>query len=268
MKKIKLLLTIVFTLVFTACNSDSNPSENPDGSNKKVKDYFPGGTGSNWTYSVSISDSGNNNLTNSGTKVTTFTSVITSNGFDQIKQEEAITRNNVSVPIISVDLRRTDSGLFMIIDTTGWADKILDSLVQKLGGQVNINIDSEARILSVPFYTGQTWKVFSVSVNVLIGSFDIISITARYMGTEDIIIDGNTHTAQKIEYAVTFRIPVGNVSYNTENYKATAWYAENVGMARFEGNALLTNLLSGAEINISDTSSIGLQELTAFSINN
>lgn len=270
MKNIIFTVIIILSVVFYSCDSNSpnNDGNNPGGnSDKVVKDYFPGGIGSSWTYSIGITDSAGNTYNNNATKVNTFKSIDTTGGVDQIVQEGSLVYNGTNVPVREVDLRRTDKGLYVIIDTTGLSSEIPDSVKQLLMqylGSAEIKIDTEVQTISVPFFEGQTWKVFALNIA---NAIDAISVEASYDGQEDISVIGENKTAEKIKYTVTFKYPSEKgFPLNSKTYNAYAWFVEGIGLVKFEGNALLTNVLSGSAIDISDTSRAAVQTLKEYTI--
>lgn len=273
MKKFILPAVLIIAAIMYSCDSNTADSIIDGGgdSGKVVKDYFPGGVGSNWTYAVGLSDSGSTAYSNNATKAVTFKSVVTTDGADEINQEEAVVYNGNALPVSIVKMRRSDKGLYILIDTTGLAESIPDTVKQLLNeylGSFQLNISTEVQTLSVPFFSGQTWKAFALNISSgVIFSVDAIVVNASYAGTENIDIQSETKQAQKIKYTVIFRYPSESViPFNEKSYDAFAWYVEGVGLAKFQGNALITNVLSGSEINLSDTNRVAVQTLTSYEI--
>ncbi len=263
-KKAGLLALILSGIIITSCSPESNPAETED-DGKNAEDYYPGKTGSSWTYSIERTNEGSDNLTPAGTKVIKFNDVTSSSGIDRIIQEETITFNSNVISSLTAVVRRTAKGLYIDIDSAETAGFIPDSLLNSYPDYLGLRIDSEAQTISVPFFVGKNWKVFVISVLTKAGNVDAFNIKANIEGTEKISVLNQIKEAQKIKCTVTFRIPketTGTPEFTTRTYNAFYWYAEGTGLARYEGNAFISSILSGSSINIADTNKTVRQILT------
>lgn len=259
MNKFSLAAFVFLTgFLFNSCKDDDFPTENNQVENKN---YFPSSEGNFYKYNTEISDP---NGTNSGTRSTRYSNSNQQNGIYKLQVDSLSLNGNVSTS--NSFFRTTDAGVYYFLDTTGFASNLSPDIIQYLPF---LTFDNEMILLSFPFQDGKSWTVFKVNASIQGFNITLVDAEASYLGKENFtlkLLSGNTNKeATKIRYNLTIR--TNPSSQDSEEFSATAWIVEDIGVVKWEGNGLLLNLFTSGEINLADTSSIITQNLIDFSLN-
>lgn len=259
MNKISLVVLVFLTgFLINSCKNDNSPTENnqPPGNNN----YFPSSEGNFYKYNTEISDL---NGKDSGTRSTRYSNTNKQNGVYKLQVDSLILNGNVSIS--NSLFRTTDAGVYYFLDTTGFAANLPSDIIQYLPF---LTFDNEMILLSFPFQDGKSWSVFKVNANIQGFNITLVDAEAFYLGKENIalnLLSGNTtKEAAKIRYDLT--IKTNPLSQDSEEFSATAWVVDNIGIVKWEGNGLLLSVFTGGGINWADTSSVISQNLIDFSL--
>jgi len=258
------LSLLIIALLFNACKNNPTASTPNNGTGSS---YFPNGDGTNYKYSIVQTDSAKNQT--SGTRSATYSgttirgSITYQNEIDTIQFSlfSAVTRS------LFVKNYNNNNAVMISIDTTGFSDLVPDTLRQY------ISMDQNITIFQFPFQSGSTWPVFNMSLKLGVLSINLVSVTANYIGTEQVALNltsGNvTQTAARIQYTLKLTIPNPNNIFAaplTSTYLATAWVADNIGIIKVQGNSTLLDAFTGLGINFADTTSTITQSLISYNI--
>ncbi len=249
----KILLITLLILLLSYCSDEqvNNPQDDTPPPN-----YFPGNIGTNYTYEV-VNDSAG--VVSNGTRISIYTGDTTVSNVDYTIQSDDLTVDTSTIMAKSF-FRKTTVGVFYFADTTGFTDFIPDSLVQFL------NTPLESQALLFPLLPGSFWTVYRITVTSQQVNFDPLRVGGAFEGIETLTINlnsGDTDVeATKVKYNFTLQ---QNPQQLPQNFIAHAWFAEDIGIVKFEGKELLINLLVG-NIDFSDTITTTTHSLVDFEI--
>jgi len=226
-----IFFTGILTLTFNVCSNEEindPPDDNPPA------DYFPNSDGTNYTYDVVQVDSA------------------------------GVVQNGLRFSLYFGDgtsyFRKTSTGVFYFADTTGFSEIVPDSLAPFL------STPSESRALLFPLAEGSFWPVFRVTVTDQQVSFSPLVVNGVFAGTETLtlhLLSGDTDVdAIKVKYTFSLQ---EEPSQPPQVMNAYAWFAEDIGIVKLEGKAVLINLLVGG-VDFSDTTTTITQSLIDFEI--
>lgn len=253
LKILSKLLLILFTAVtYYGCKEASTeaPVAQPPA------DYLPGTDGSFFNYNVSALDS--SGLVQSGTRKSYYLGdTIISSTIYQIKADTF--QLNTGLSITKSYLRKTSTGVFGFIDTTGLVGAVPDSILNLL------TFDLEYRLLYFPFSVGQTWPVYKVTARVLFTQIDVVSLNAEIISKETMDLSFRNTTLRKDVYKIKYNLNViTGLTEPSLNFQAFGWIASDIGFIKWEGNSEIINLFSYGNVYLPGT--IVLEELTGFKI--
>lgn len=248
-----ILISLLSVFILIGCEEDT-PNFPPEA---EYPDYYPGGIGSTYKYSVTEKDSAGN-IVQSGSRNIFYSGVFDFRGREYTTQEDSLdfgSQSNVSTYLF----RKTDTGVFYAVDTSQIAQLIPDTLKQY------VSLRDEMQLLFYPLTTGSNWSMYRVTAEVQAGvGIKILDIIASFNETEQIelnLITGTINvTAQKVKYVVELYTEIGA---EPERYTAFIWYVENMGLVKFEGNQFIIDV-SGGGISIDITENVLLQELSEY----
>jgi hypothetical protein len=252
----KMLLFGITTLVFFfSCDSDS-PTNPP---NQNFPEYYPGSSGSYYKYSVTEKDT-LGNIIQQGSRSIGFTGTATHNGREYTNQPDTLNFDTLSTNNTFL-FRKSDTGVFYAIDTSQISQIIPDTLKQY------VTLRDEMQLLFYPLTTGSTWSLYRITAEVQPGiEIKIVDIIAEYDGAEQIDLNLTTGTvsvnSQRVKYTLEY---YSDANSDPETYTAYMWFAENIGLVKFEGNQVVLSLTGGG-INIDISPNIVTQELIEYSI--
>lgn len=261
-----IIITIIFGLYY--CTSESNPSQPGGGTVPNAANFYPGGLGTSLQYKVDTLNRNTNMYDSVGTRTSTFDRMEVIDSTQYIVQVNNTVVDTLMLPG-ELRFRRTSNGIYFFIDTTGFSEVVPDSLIQQY--QLTISIDDEFNGFSSQALSSGSWNAFklNISVGTLI-TISVVDVAANYLGEENIFIK-QTRTnakAKKIEYKIKLSIPNPNnpTQFDVQEYTATGWYVENIGLVRLRGNGLLVNTITTGTIDFADTTKSIDQTLGSYNI--
>jgi hypothetical protein len=238
------------------CSNEVNSPPN----NTPQKNFFPGNSGTNYTYTV-VNDSAG--VVYNGSRFTIYTGDTTiSDDDDSIDYRIQSDELTVETSLIQSKsfFRKTTGGVFYFADTTGFTEFIPDSLVQFLDTPL------ESQALLFPLSAGSFWAVYRITISSQQVNFDPLRVGGAFVGTETLtlkLLSGDIEVeTTKVKYTFTLQ---QNPQQLPQIFIAYTWLAEDIGFVKFEGKALLINLLVG-NIDFSDTTTTTTHNLVEFEI--
>ncbi|MCZ6702149.1 MAG: hypothetical protein O6940_03810 [Ignavibacteria bacterium] len=251
-----ILLLIVNLLAFNYCSDEE--STNPPDNNSPPVNFFPSGDGTNYTYDVEQVDSIGN--MQSGLRYTLYDGVSTIESTQYQNQFDSLILETINITG-TANFRKTGTGVFYFVDTTGISDIVPDSLFSV------ISLPSESRLLLFPLEEGSFWPVYSITISNQNINFSPLVINGVFAEKEKItinLINGDIEAeATRVEY--TFSI-ITDLTQPPQRLTANAWFVDDIGIVKLEGRSILINLITGGGLEISDTTSIVTQSLIDFEI--
>jgi hypothetical protein len=246
-------LTSLSLLILTGCE-DNIPTEPPE---QNFSDYYPGGIGSTFKYSVTEKDSAGN-LLQSGSRNFIYTGTYLHNGINYTSQDDSLDfgiQSNVATYLF----RKTDTGVFYAIDTSQIAQLIPDTLKQF------VSLRDEMQLLFYPLTSGSSWSLYRITAEVQQGiEIKILDIVASFEAAEQLDLNLTSGTidviAQKVKYTVELYSEIGSPP---QTYTAYIWYVEDIGLVKFEGNQFVVSI-GGDGISFEPSSNILTQELIEY----
>lgn len=201
------------------------------------QEFFPAGEGLIYHYNVFVYDP---DLVHSGTMKSYYGSETTIQSVPYQTKTDTLQLDNSTTDNIS-HFRKSNSGVFYFVDTTGISEIVPDSL------RNFVDIDLEYRLLYQPLETTQTWPVFRIQVAGL--GINILSIDAKSVLKDSIDIALPNIQAKKLVHQVHYSAVI-TVAQNEPplTFEAFAWFAEDIGIIKWEGEAELLNFLFGSGI--------------------
>jgi len=260
----KIIPLLVFAVVFYSCSKDENTVSN-DVNQVKAQSYYPGNVGTSYNYSVSFVDG--NGQTKQGARNVKFTGQ-TSLGSTSYFVQSNVMHFNVDTTKSTTYFRKTDSGVFFFVDTTGLSSFFPDSLRSIL----TVEIDKEENIFNSTLDKNYPWKVYKLNVKYSNITFSIVDVTASYMGSEEVALNlatgSVTKTAEKVKYTLTLSIPdiTGSGSSKAGKFTAYGWFVKDVGVVKWDGNVTVLNAVSGNSIDFDDTTNNMTQSVTSYDL--
>lgn len=244
-------------LLILTLNNCSDEGINDQQDDTPPKNFFPSNNGTNYTYDVVQVDSAG--VVQNGSRFSLYAGDTTISGIDYTIQLEDLTVDTSTVTGASY-FRTTTSGVFYFADTTGFSEIVPDSLAPFL------STPSESRALLFPLAEGSFWPVFRVTVTNQQVSFSPLVVNGVFAGIETLtlhLLSGDTDVeATKVKYTFSLQQEPQQLAQVLDAY---AWFAEDIGIVKLEGKAVLINLLVGG-IDFSDTTTTITQNLIDFEI--
>ena len=247
-----ILLSILIILLLSYCSNEeiNDPPDDPP------PNFFPSNIGTNYTYTV-VNDSFG--VVQSGSRFSIYSGDILISDIDYRIQSDDLTTDTSIIKATSF-FRKTTTGVFYFADTTGFTDFVPDSLVPFLITPL------ESQALLFPLGQGSFWTVYRVTVTSQQANFDPLRVGGAFAGIETLtlhLLSGETDVeATKVKYTFTLQ---ENPQQLPQDLTAYAWFAEDIGIVKLEGKALLISLLVG-DIDFSDTITTTTHSLVEFEI--
>ena len=250
-----IFLALLSLVILIGCEEDT-PNEPPA---QTFPDYYPGGIGSTFKYSLIEKDSAGN-LVQSGTRNILYSGTFLLNGINYTTQEDSLdfgSQSNVATYLF----RKTETAVFYAVDTSQIAQLIPDSLKQY------VSLRDEMQLLFYPLTSGSSWSLYRVTAEVQPGiEIKILDIVAKFEIVEQIALTIDSvrivFPARKVSYTMELFTEVGSPP---EKYTAYMWYAQNIGLVKFEGNQFVVNI-GGGGITFEPSPNILTQELIEYNI--
>lgn len=250
-----LLFALPTLLIFISCNEET-PNEPPV---QEYPDYYPGGIGTTFKYSLTEKDSAGN-LVQSGSRNILYSGTFLLNGISYTTQDDSLdfgSQSNVATYLF----RKTETGVFYAVDTSQISLLIPDTLRQY------VSLRDEMQLLFYPLESGSSWSLYRITAEVQPGiEIKILDIVAKFESTEQIVLTIDSvrtvFPSRKVSYTIELFTDIGSPP---ETYSAIMWYAQNVGLVKYEGNQFVVNI-GGGGISFEPSSNILTQELIQYNI--
>lgn len=249
MKLIKYLLLIILILV--SCSKDDNPVEPIEVTDQQIIEYFNYELGDVANFKSVISDKQNNPLFEAERKSTlsSQTQINSKQYFVFTEKMKIDSSTNSNETFLNFD----GGTLKQLVDTAGAALLIPDSLK----GTLEIELSDASTVFKYPINAGDNWDVFLGNIVMSTYKINVISITANYVGIEQIDLGANYGTvgAEKVSYTILLNFPDMNNPFlpNKQYYYADLWFSKGLGLIKISGSKFFTNFLVGGDINMNDT---------------
>jgi hypothetical protein len=222
-------------------------------------DYYPGGIGSTFKYSIVEKDSAGN-LIQSGTRNIFYSGTYNLNGIEYTTQEDSLDFGSQS-SVATYLFRKTETAVFYAVDTSQIAQLIPDSLKQY------VSLRDGMQLLFYPLTSGSSWSLYRITAQVQPGiEIKILDIIAKFESVDQIALTIDSvrivFPSRKVSYTMEL---FSEIDSAPERYTAFMWYVQNVGLVRFEGNQFVVNI-GGGGISFEPSSNILTQELIEYNI--
>jgi len=253
----KLLSFFLAGLIFFYSCRDKNSTNPPDEENLPV--YFPNSEGTFYKYEIIQTDT--NGLISTGIRNVVYLEDTLINS-TRYKLQIDSTQTNLQSSVSSSYFRTTETGVFYFVDTTGFINTLADSL------QSSIELQNEMRAYLFPLSEGTFWTVYRISIEVNeFLSFNLVDITGKYISDETLILnisDGiQTVNTKKVE--IVFKLQT-DAADSVITFNANSWLAEDIGIIKMEGSAVVLNLFGGSGLDLSDASITVTQYLIDYDV--
>jgi len=252
-KYISLLLAGIFFIY--SCSEEN--STNPPDENPLV--YFPNNEGTSYKYEIIETDI--NGVISMGIRNVVYLEDTLINSTRYKLQVDSI-QTNLQLSVSSSYFRTTETGVFYFVDTTGFISILPDSL------QSSVEIQNEMRAYLFPLSEGTAWPVYRISVELNeFVIFNIVDITGKFISEETLIlnISDETQTVNTKKVEIDFKFQTGDADSVT-TFNANTWLAEDIGIVKMEGSAIVLNLISGGELDLSDIAKTTTQYLIDYDV--
>ncbi|MGB5530655.1 MAG: hypothetical protein WBQ32_11870, partial [Ignavibacteriaceae bacterium] len=235
---------------------EETPNEPPS---QDYLDYYPGGIGSTFKYSVVEKDSAGN-LVQSGSRNILYSGTYLYNGINYTTQDDSLDFGSQS-SVNTFLFRKTETAIFYAIDTNQIALLIPDTLKQF------VTLRDEMQLLFYPLTTGSTWSLYRITAQIQSGiEVKILDIIASFESSEQINLNLTSGTinvsAQKVKYTLELYSDIGS---EPQRYTAHMWFAEKIGLVKYEGTQFIIDL-GGGGITFEPSPNILTQELIEYAI--
>lgn len=249
------LLTLISLVILTGCEEET-PNEPPA---PDYPDYYPGGIGSTFKYSITEKDSAGN-LIQSGTRNILYSGTFLLNGINYTTQDDSLDFGSQS-SVNTYLFRKTETAVFYAVDTSQISLLIPDTLKQY------VTLRDEMQLLFYPLTTGSSWSLYRITAEVQPGiEVKILDIVASFVGIEQLAVNLVSQTivvpSRKVKYTLELFTEIGSPP---QRYSAFMWYAANIGLVKYEGNQFVVNI-GGGGITFEPSPNILTQELINYNI--
>lgn len=247
----KSLLIILFTLMAAVGCKESTTEPPP---NVDSADYFPNSDGNYYYYDVMVHDS--SGLIQSGSRKVYYSgdTLLLLTPY-QIRIDSLQLNGDQS--ILNSYFRKSSSGIFYFLDTTGYSSIVPDSLLS------SISFDLEYRILFQPLEIFQTWPVFKVKLTVI--QFDVFTIDAQVISKNTIDLTLNDSTITKDVFVIRYTAKlITDLNKPPSTFSAIGEIAEGIGYIRWEGDSEIINFFTGRNIYLPNTNVV--EELISYKL--
>ena len=258
--KRKLILFVFLTLIlyfFNACNESTTNEPTPQ---NQVADssYFPTENDAYYKYNIERTDSNNNLI--SGTRSTFYNGIVVKGNFTYQVQIDSVFLTGQNVIVDSMYFRKTNTGVFFYLDTTGLATSVpgLDTLLQY------ITLDDEMRLLSFPIYDISSWTVFKMNIDYQIFNFNPIELKVVFDGKDTLNLNLNpSRSVEAVRLKFTLTVKPGLFD-NARSYTALGWIASGIGFVKWQGCGTIVGVFTGNGVDLDDTTSVFTENLIEY----
>ena len=254
---IKFIYLLLAGLFLTYSCSEENSTNPPGDENLPV--YFPGSEGTFYKYEIIESDS--NGIISTGIRNVVYLEDTLINRTRYKLQVDSV-QTNLQTSVSASYFRTTATGVFYYVDTTGFTIILPDTL------QSSAEIQDEMRAYLFPLSAGTFWPVYRISVelNEFI-IFNVIDITGKFISDETLILNlvDQTQTVNTKKVEIEFKFQTGEAD-SVISYSAYTWLAEDIGIVKMEGSAIVLNIISGGGLDLSDINKTTTQNLIDYDV--
>jgi len=252
-RNLMLFVLLMGVICFNNACKESNTTETEAGPIVADASYYPVGDGTSYKYSVVRTDS--NGRQSNGSRSTLLSGNTTIAGVPYQIQIDTVNIAGETSTGLSY-FRKTASGVFFFLDTTGLASSIADTLIQYL------TIDPEIRLLYIPVGDNSSWTAFKINLNYQgIINFNPIELNIAYDGKEDLSVGGSDVEAVRLKFTLKYQTLSA-----PRNFFAYGWLAKDIGFVKWEGNGTIIGAFTGSGVDFADTNSTVVMNLTEFDI--
>jgi hypothetical protein len=253
----KTQLKVIFTSlllsasIFFSCSDNSTEPETQE----PYKNYFPNKEGSLYKYDIEITDS--SEVTTIVERTSTYSGTVTlNNKVYQILVDQFVYPNSTFND--STYFRKTDSNVFYYADISGAFSIFPDSVIS------NLLVEDEAKLLSFPMTvndSSQVYKLIYLYNNFPLNVINVYS-NARLKENVSLTVNGSDFNKEaiKVEFTMTVILDISHFL----KYVSYAWFVEDVGLVKLEGDSEAINFMIG--YNLFDAGSYIKQTLKQYSI--
>ncbi|MGB5895834.1 MAG: hypothetical protein WBG58_16780 [Ignavibacteriaceae bacterium] len=254
---IKLISFFLAGIFFVYSCSEENSTNPPGDENPPV--YFPNSEGTFYKYGIIETDTNGVIATGIRSVVYLENTLIKSTRY---KLQVDSVQTNLQLSVTSSYFRTTATGVFYFVDTTGFTNILPDSL------QSSVEIQDEMRAYLFPLSEGTLWPVYRISVE--LDEFiivNLVDITGKFISDETLILDisDETKTINTKKVEIDFNLRTG-VADSVITFNANTWLAEDIGIVKMEGSAIVLNLISGGGLDLSDIAKTTTQTLIDYDV--
>jgi len=254
---IKLISLLLTGLFFTYSCSEEN-STNPPG-DENIPVYFPSTEGTFYKYEIIESDT--NGIISTGIRNVVYFEDTLINRTRYKLQVDSV-QTNLQFSVSTSYFRTTATGVFYFVDTTGFTIILPDTL------QSSTEIQDEMRAYLFPLSAGTYWPVYRISVelNEFI-VFNVVDIAGKFISDETLILNiaNQTQTVNTKKVEIDFKFQTGKAD-SVISFSANTWLAEDIGIVKLEGSAIVLSLISGGGLDLSDISKTTTQNLIDYDV--
>ncbi len=253
----KLLTFLLAGLLFVYSCTEENSTNPSDDEDPPV--YYPDSEGTFYEYVIIETDT--NGVISTGVRNVVYLEDTLINNTRYKLQVDSI-QTNLQFSVSSSYFRTTETGVFYFVDTTGFTNTLPDSL------QASVEIQDEMRTYLFPLSEGSFWTVYRISIKLNeFLSFNLVDITGKFITDEILIlnISNGTRTVNTKKVEIVLNLQTGATD-SVITFNANTWLAEDIGIVKMEGSAVVLNLFSGGGLDLSDTSLIVTQNLIDYDV--
>jgi len=251
MKRKLILFVFITSLIyfFNACNESSTNQPTPP-NQEADSSYFPAEDSTYYKYSIMRPDSNNNQT--AGTRSSFYNGTEIKGNITYQVQIDSVFLSGQAAVEDSMYFRKTNSGIFFYLDTTGLAASVpgLDTLLQY------ITLDTEMRLLLFPIYDNSGWNVFKMNINYQGFNFNPIELKASFDGIETLTLNltpSRIVEAVRLKFTLTIKPGLFVIA---RSYTAFGWIAAGIGFVKWNGNGTIVGVFTGNGVDLDDTTSV------------
>jgi len=250
----------IIIYAFSSCK-DSGTTDSPQEEIEADGTYYPAGDGTRYKYEITKDSSGSQYT---GTRSSVYSGTENQAGvLYQVQIDSVIISGLTSVNLSY--FRKTDSGVFFYLDTTGFSTSVedIDTLIQYL------TLDTEMRLLFFPLSVNSSWTVFKVNLNYQnIINFNPLEVTASYDSRETLtlnLVSGSVNV-ETVKLKLTLKFGL-NPFEVPRSFDAYVWIARDIGIVKWEGSGTVIGAFAGNGVDFDDTTSVVVMNIIDYDIN-
>jgi hypothetical protein len=251
--KRNLILFVLLMGVIYFINACKELSTTETGAEPIVADasFYPAKDGTSYKYNVEKTDSNDEQTT--GERYTWYLGTDIKEDVVYQVQFDTVTLSNQTTAGLSY-FRKTETGVFFFLDTTGFAASIGDSIIQ------NLTFNLEMRLLLFPIEETSNWDVFNITFQDI---FNPIVVSASFDGTETLMLNLSSSNTEVETVRLKFTLKYQTDPFSAaQNFYANGWLAKDIGFVKWEGSGTIVGAFTGNGVDFADTNSTVVMNLT------